>query len=136
MDDSMRSVMEDEGQVPDLKYITDNLIKILACMEENEMVQLRKMDNELFKRKMEDKFNEFSERYYSMFQQLLTGETDNIGKIIMMLDALHRVNRGQLTMDGAFEDVRETLSKEYIYPKFGGKQSFEKKIIERANKKK
>lgn len=131
----LHEVMEDDGQVPDLKHLTENLVKILAEINSEEMIQLFDTDKELFKEKMEQKFPEFSNRYYSLFQQLLEKDMDNIGKLIMMLTNLHKVEHGELTMDDAFNNVRESLSEDYIYPKFGGKENFEKTMRERGKKK-
>lgn len=53
----------------------------------------------------------------------------------MMINTLCLVKTGQISMDTAYAHIREELSKEYIYPQFGGKDKFEKAIIERSKHK-
>jgi hypothetical protein len=53
-----------------------------------------------------------------------------------MLNTLAMVKSGKISVDTASAGIREELSGQYIYPKFGGKKEFERTIIERHNRKK
>lgn len=133
--DNLHSVFDEEGKVPDLDYLVTNLVKILEFMNEECNVILKRENKEMFKKVMEEKFPEFVDKYYSVFQQLLTDDMDSFEKLLMMIEQLNRVKIGEIDLDEAFEYVREKLSGEYIYPQFGGKEAFEKTIKERAGNK-
>jgi hypothetical protein len=79
-----------------------------------------------------DKYNDFGERHNTLLHSILDDRIDELGNLIYMLKTLASVKSGKLTMIEANAMVREKLSSEYIYPKFGGKTQFEKAIKKRA----
>ena len=58
----------------------------------------------------------------------------NIEKLFKMLDRLKEVEIGRTTVEKEFMQVREELAEEYLYPKFGGKNEFQKALEKDMNK--
>lgn len=129
-------LIPDVDQIPDIKYIVDTVAQILEYMSDDEMIKLKDENVTLYEQKIHEKFTDFSDKYFSLFSFLLDGKLESLFNLITMLNALAMVKTGKISMETATVGVREDLSNQYIYPKFGGKKEFERTIIERHNKKK
>ena len=134
--DALKGLTSDVEGSPDLKYVVDTLIQIFEYISTDEMLELKKKDKMEYDKVLTMKFNEFSEKQFSLFSVVLAGEYDSMTHLVMMIKTLGMVKTGQITMDTAYAHIREELSNKYIYPQFGGKKQFEKAIRDRNNVKK
>ena len=80
------------GSVPDVlpntDDILDNVIKILECMNTDEMQLIKNANVPLFEQTMEEKFQTFADRYYSIFRMVLSGE--DITPLFKMLSVIKK----------------------------------------------
>lgn len=106
--------------LPDTEQLLDSVIEIMECMDTSEMKQLKDTDEAEYKLEMEKRFPQFSFRYYSIFQKVISG--DDITPLMGMLAQIEKVKRGELTIDEAEKYVGESLAKKYVYPKLNKKK--------------
>jgi len=95
--------------LPNVELILDDVIKILECMNTDEMQTLKSSNKELFEQVMEDKFPQFSDRYYGMFKMVLSGE--DISPLFKMLDVIGNINAGKTSFETGEKDVGTYLKK-------------------------
>lgn len=122
--------------IPDIEQLLDHVISMLEYMNTDEMKQLEDSDPDAFEKHLDIKFSEFTYRYYAVFKLLLdkVNRKDNVARLIQLFEKLNKIKNNEASMDDAYEEYTEGLNSRYIYPKFGGKQNFEKKMTENHNK--
>lgn len=102
-----------EGEIPevlpDTDDILDNVIKVLECMNTEEMQMLKKANNNLFEQTMEEKFPAFADRYYSMFKMVLSG--DDITPLFKMLSVINGISGGKKSFEDGEKEVGSYLTK-------------------------
>lgn len=134
--DELRKISSEVNQLPDLKQLVETLTAIFECIGTDDMIRLRETDKDKYDETLLKKFPDFCERYWSLFNIILDGEMESMGNLVMMINTICMVKTGQISMDTAYAHIREKLSEKYIYPTFGGKDKFEKTMIENHRKKK
>lgn len=104
-------VNDGEGplNLPNASDVMDDIIKILECMNTDEMKLLKATNAQVFEQTMEDKFPLFTFTYYSIFKMLLSGE--DIEPLKEMLKIINTVNQGQQSAEDGEKDVGKYLSK-------------------------
>lgn len=95
--------------LPNTDIILDNVIKILECMNTDEMKLLKKTNVQLFEQTMEEKFQEFADRYYSIFRMVLSGE--DITPLFKMLNVINNINSGKKSFEDGEREVGMYLTK-------------------------
>lgn len=120
--------------IPDLKKLTDKLLKFIEFIDKPEIRELKK--NEI------GKFNylvneQFSDMPVSMIKLLSDFENrdNNLEKILDMINILKSVETGEKTFETAENEFVEKRAEEYLYPAFGGKDNFYKVAEENKKKK-
>ena len=123
--------------IPDLAELTKQIVKFIEYIGTEEMEKLEQEDNLTFCTQVESTFPDFTLKYISIYKILLDKETreENLVKLLDLFQILRSVKAGTRNIDREFDTFKETLAKDYVYPKFGGKTEFEKKIKAQANKK-
>lgn len=108
----------DSGDVnlPDVKLFLDQVIEVMECMNQQEMVDLQNKDEEEYKAEMEKRFPQFSFRYYAIFQKIISG--DDITPLIEMLAQIERVKCGEIDIEEAEKNIGQSLANKYVYPTF------------------
>jgi len=101
--------------IPDVNKLLDQILEIIDYMSNDEMLKLRKEDNEKFMDHMEKKYFDFSLRYYAVFMKLLSGE--DIMPLFRMLAELDNVKSGKKSLENVEKELGEELANTYIYPK-------------------
>lgn len=104
--------------LPNATPILDEVIKMLECMNTDEMKNLKKTNEALYEQVMEEKFSDFSFKYYSVFKIVLSG--DDITPLFMMLSSINDVNTGKKSFDDAERRVGQFLNK-FIPPELMAK---------------
>jgi hypothetical protein len=95
--------------LPNVESILDEIIKILECMNTEEMQVIKSTNEPLFNQLMEDKFPQFVERYYSIFKKVLSGE--DLNPLFKMLDVIGNINTGQTSFETGEKTVGSYLTK-------------------------
>jgi hypothetical protein len=117
-----------ENKIPDLINLTG---QIIAFVEYIELADIKKMAQEnrmLYKNHLENKFEDFTMDYYSIYRMLVDNDDErsqNINRLFKMIDRLKDVESGQSNVDREFLKIREELAQDYLYPQFGGKDAFQ-----------
>lgn len=126
----------DAKAIPDLDRLLATVLEFLEYIGTPEMQAMEIHDNIGFEHHMDAKYPDLSLRYYSIFKLLLDREhrEENVCKLIDIFSALKRVKSGEVDIKDATSDFQEGMNNEYIYPKFGGKEKFEKKMASDAKK--
>lgn len=118
----------------DLKYVINTLEEIFAYMDTPEVMAAKKRNNDDYTLMMCNKFDDFRDRYYSLFSIILKGDFEEMDNLVTMIKTLALVETGDISIDTAHAHISEKLSEKYIYPQFGGKKNFEKTIKQRHKK--
>lgn len=121
----------DVGAIPDLEKLLETVLEFLKYISTDEMQKLEDSDPTAFERHLDSKFENLSLRYYSIFKLLLDKEhrEENVCKLIDIFTTLNKIKSGSLDIKKATDDFHEEQNHEYIYPKFGGKEEFEKEML-------
>ena len=121
----------DKDAIPNLEVLTNEIFDFLVFIDEPQIIELRNSQNGNFLKLVEEKFKNIP----LSITKMLTDETEdrvkNITKLLEMFQTLNKVKKGESNIDSEFENFKEGLSEEYIYPKFGGKEEFERKMSEK-----
>lgn len=107
--------------LPDVPVFLNDIASILEYMCKDEILELRNKDSGEFNQHMEDKFPTFCDRYYALFQKILSGE--DLSPLMNMLVAIEKVKSGKETLDQAEKKLGEQLAKKYVYPSLKKNQS-------------
>jgi hypothetical protein len=118
----------DVAAIPDIEKLLGMVLDLLRYISTEEMQRLEETDSQAFERHLDSKFETLSLRYYSIFKLLLDKENreENIFKLINMFSILKEVKSGSLDITKADEDMQLDLYSEYVDPKIGGKEEFER----------
>lgn len=127
----------DLTKIPDLHKLTSTIIEFLEYINTPEMERLEQSDKTAFEKHLEHKFENFTVCFTTIYKMLLnkSERNENLTKLMDLIETLKKVQSGEKNMDVEFDNFREQLSEQYVYPKFGGKEQFEKNIEKRARKK-
>jgi len=125
---------DDKPEIPNMEFLTSQLVDILSYVNTDEMDIMRRNDKNGFKTHVQNKFSDFSEKYYGLFEMILNEEINNITPLLQMLSIFKQTTNDKL--DSQFELYKETVAEKYLYPTFGGKDKYEKKMKEEMQKNK
>lgn len=106
---------EDKPNLADTGRVLNGVQAILEYMCTDEVIELRNKDEVEYEKHMEEKFEDFCDRFYSIFKKVLSGE--DITPLMGMLAEIEKVKRGDKTLEEAEQFVGEQLAQKYIYPK-------------------
>lgn len=122
--------------IPDLANLTKQIIEFLEYINTPDMQKMQDEEPRAFELHLESKFEHFAENYYSTFKMLIDKKDriKNVEKLMQMISMIKKVKDGQKSYDSTFNQIKEDLAEEYIYSKYGGKDNFEKQLMQ--NKKK
>lgn len=134
--EELKSLTNDVKDYPELIEVIDTVTQIFEMMSTDEMIELKRTNVVQYEQVIHDKFPVFCDKHFSLVSSLLDGDIASLGNLVLMIKTICMVKTGQISMDTANSHIREELSSQYIYPKFGGKKEFEKTIIERSKKNK
>lgn len=127
----------DAKAIPNIEQLLDKILDFLNYINKESMQKMEATDKIEFDKHLNEHFNEFSEKHYNIFKMLLDSENraTNVAKLFDMLSKLKQVKMGQLDIHQADRDFQEDLNNKFLYPKFGGKEPFEKEILKNKHKK-
>jgi len=122
----------DPSAIPDLEELLKNIIEMVKYTSTEEMIEMEKTNPIMYEQHLDEKFECISSRYYGMFKLLLVREEreENLCKLIDMFTKLRDIKQGKIDIQNADKQYQESLNEEYVYPQFGGKDGYEKKLAE------
>lgn len=97
--------------LPDADEILNNILLILEFMGTDEMMALRKENDEVFLSTMENKFEDFALKYYSVFRMVIGGS--DLGLLIEMLDTIKKMKTGSISVERGEKHIGGKL-KEFL----------------------
>lgn len=117
--------------IPDLEKLLSIVLEMLLYINTDEMQKLETTDEIAFEHHLDAKFEYLSSKYYIIFKMLLDKKhrTENIEKLIDTFSILRDVKSGSINIHDADKNYKEALNEQYIYPKYGGKENFEKEML-------
>lgn len=89
--------------------ILQEIIKILETMTEKEFLELKETNKELYEKKMEEKYRNFSEENYSLFRMVIDGI--DLDPLIKMIEVLEKINKGEKDREDGENEVGKYLGK-------------------------
>ncbi len=116
--------------LPDSNIIMDNIILILEHMNTPEMVELRKNNNDVFVSTMETKFEDFAERYYSVFRMVISGK--DISMLFEMLSTIDKMKKNKTSVEMGEQHIGNKL-KQYLPEGF--EEKLQKETVQKMNSK-
>lgn len=127
----------DLSEAPETNKFVNDLTDILNKINsDNHLCKLRKNNynkfiNEVFSI---EEFKPFIDKYFNLFRLLISPTPPDFDVISMFIVYKAKVETGRLTQEEADKYIAEYMNERFIYSKFGGKENFEKTIIERNKK--
>lgn len=100
--------------LPDVGNVLDKVMEILEYMLDDSIKKMKSSNINEYNSHMENKFSEFSNRYYGLFQKIISGE--DITPLLSMLASIDKVKSGSATLETVEEQLGEELANKYIYP--------------------
>ncbi len=116
--------------LPDSNIIMDNIILILEYMNTPEMVELRKNNNDVFVSTMETKFEDFAERYYSVFRMVISGK--DISMLFEMLSTIDKMKKNKTSVEMGEQHIGNKL-KQFLPDGF--EEKLQKETVQKMNSK-
>ena len=98
--------------LPDIPLLLSQIEEILEYMYDDNILDLKKNNNSKFRQCMEDKFSNFSSRYYGIFDKLLSG--GDLTHLYSMFTEIERIKKGEVSLEDAEQVLGEELAKDYI----------------------
>ena len=95
--------------LPDVNQILDGVLQILQYIDSDEIRLVQASSPSMVEQMIEDKFPEFTSKWYGIFQMLLSGE--DITPLFKMLDVIDNVNKKKMSTDDAEKNVGKYLTK-------------------------
>lgn len=123
--------------IPDILKITNEVYDMLVYLDSDEAVNIVKAgQGGLLYSKIDEKFPSIP---FSIVK-MLTDDTEtneqktkNIIQLLELLRSVADLKEGKGDIKESFENFREEKMAEWVYPTYGGKDAFERKISEHAS---
>ena len=96
----------------EIEYIITSIEKIQQHVKKQENIDLMKSNFSTYEEKMHDCFNDFSDKYYSIFYKLIRNE--DINPVFDMLEKLMEINKGNLTVEKAEQQIGVAIANKYM----------------------
>ena len=119
----------DINKAPNTKRFLEDLTNF---MEELNNPNYKKLRKELKFNEIEEllqpKYKKIFEENYSLIFSIIRYEISDFNILVKMLNVMILLETKQIDKNKANEIIKDTVNELYIYPKFGGKDNFEKII--------
>lgn len=119
--------------LPDIDKLSSDIIDIIQYVDSNISTDLENIRNELLGKYENVPFSIIKLLTMSRDKKI---QAENIDRLLNLLNDLQKVKENEMTLDDCKNKFREIIAERYIYPNFGGKEKFEKHIMDRQNQKK
>jgi len=113
--------------IPNIDEMLTHIDKLIDFIETPKMKKLEFSNNKEFERQVYAKFNTILPM--SIINLLVEGDRyEHLERLLEMCNTLKKVKNGELDIHEEHGKFSEKLNTEYLYPKFGGKENFEKEM--------
>ena len=124
----------DINAIPDIELLSSKVVEFLEFYDEPSIVRLRKENHPHYLFKLYERFEILPASMIKLLSepnhQL---RTQNIEKIIMLLERLAEVKAGKRNLEATRDEFLEENNEKYFYPAFGGKEELMKLAEEKKN---
>jgi len=127
MMDSMTTKM-DANAIPDLDKILLHIGDLLKDIETPEMQKLEKENVKEFEKIIVHKYIDRINSLRIINLMLEPQRYANLDRLLDMFEKLENVKAGKSNIDDAHKKWCEKMNSEYIYPKYGSKEEFERQL--------
>ena len=119
----------DIEKAPNTKQFLDDLILFIDELNKPNFKKLRKENkfNEI-EELLERKYKRLFELNYSLVFAVIRNEITNFDILVKMINVMILLETKQISNNEANNIIKDLINDLYIYPKFGGKENFEKII--------
>jgi hypothetical protein len=123
-------------EIPDVEKLIEHVINLLQYINTDEMQQFEDNDPTGFETHLDNKFSDFTARYYTVFKLLLDkpNRHANVARMLELFQNLSKVKNSEKSMDTVYEEYTEVINNEFIYSKYGGKANFEREMMKQKKK--
>lgn len=125
----------DIEKAPNTKQFLDDLILFIDELNKPNFKKLRKENkfNEI-EELLERKYKRLFELNYSLVFAVIRNEITNFDILVKMINVMILLETKQISNNEANNIIKDLINDLYIYPKFGGKENFEKIIKSKHEK--
>lgn len=125
----------DIEKAPNTKQFLDDLILFIDELNKPNFKKLRKENkfNEI-EELLERKYKRLFELNYSLVFAVIRNEITNFDILVKMINVMILLETKQINNSEANNIIKDLINDLYIYPKFGGKENFEKIIKSKHEK--
>lgn len=113
--------------IPDVVELSNKMIEFLEFYDDPVNVNLRKTNYPNYLNAMYEKFEKMPASMISLLSDE-KNRAENLEKLIIMLETLGRVKKGEKDLEEARDEFVEERNEEYFYPAFGGKEQMIKDL--------
>jgi len=106
----------------DVESLTLQLVEVMEFMALDSMLLLKEKAPGNYSHMVEEKFPEFTSRYYGIFQLLLRGDAD-IEQLIFMLQQIESARHSNQDILDIDYMMKGNLKKKFVYPKLSRKEA-------------
>lgn len=119
------------------KFVSDMTNIITTINNDNNLMKLRNENYEKFKDTVFEieEFKPFIDNYFNFFMMIISPQPPPYEVISMFIVYKAKVETKRITQEQADKEIAEYMNNMFIYPKFGGKDNFEKTILKRHKQK-
>jgi hypothetical protein len=113
----------DMNAIPDIDLLSSKVVEFLEFNEQPEIIKLKKENHPHYLFKLYEKFDILPASMIKLLSEPnLKLRTQNVEKIIMLLEKLAEVKAGKRNLETTRDEFLEENNEKYFYPAFGGKE--------------
>ena len=113
----------DINAIPDIELLSSKVVEFLEFYDEPETTKLRKENHPHYLFKLYERFEILPASMIKLLSEPNQSlRTQNVEKIIMLLERLAEVKAGTRNLDSTRDEFLEENNEKYFYPAFGGKE--------------
>lgn len=135
VDENARTELElkpDPSAIPDLSQMLEKIYELLKEADKFLVPGLSEEKRKKIETRLSQKYNNDIASVKIISLMLAEERYENLERLLDMFDRLEEVKKGRVEINEAQRNFGEKLNEKYVYPKFGGKEEFEKKMAEEA----
>ena len=120
--------------IPDMNNMLQHINSMISFMETPNMKELEKKNKKEFERMVFGKYNAILPiRIITLLVE--DDRYEHLEQLLDMCDTLKQVKSGQKDIQQEFTKFSENMNQKFLYPKFGGKENFEKEMMKKPENK-
>jgi hypothetical protein len=120
--------------IPDLDALTGKVMDFLDFIDTPQMMKLEGDDNTKFRQLINAKYDDMPHSIVKIFLDR-ENRIENLERLLSTFEMLDTIKKGNKDMESEFDTFREGLFHRYLYPQFGGKEEFARKMATKPKNK-